>query len=132
MDILLSIKPMFVFCIKRGLKKVELRKKININTKRVFVYESAPVKKITGYFDVSRIEEMDIEKLWEETKNISSVNRSFFDEYFYKKTKGFGIFFEKFIPINPLNLNLITKYAPQNYLILDKSQVEKIEKNIKL
>ena len=56
MNILLSIKPKWARLIYEGKKVIEWRKRIPITGKtipgitKVFLYESSPISKITGYF----------------------------------------------------------------------------------
>ena len=55
MSIILSIHPKWAKLIYEGKKKIEWRKsfpKIDNDT-TVFIYETAPIKKITGYFITS-------------------------------------------------------------------------------
>ena len=58
MNIILSIKPKWAELIYSGKKTIEWRKsfpKLNsyedFKIEKVFLYETAPVKKITGYFE---------------------------------------------------------------------------------
>ncbi len=116
MKILLSIKPEFVEQIFNGQKKYEYRKSIfskkNIST--VVIYSTMPVGKIVGEFNISSIIEESPEKLWNETELLSGISKSFFDEYFKDRAKGYALkigklkkykepidpflIFEKFVP----------------------------------
>ena len=52
MNVILSIHPKWAKLIYEGKKTIEWRKSFpkNENLNTVFIYETAPVKKITGYF----------------------------------------------------------------------------------
>ncbi|MFX1476607.1 MAG: hypothetical protein ACFFCI_00615 [Promethearchaeota archaeon] len=57
-SILLAIRPQYAQTIYKGTKIYEFRKKIpKLPVQTVFLYETAPVKKITGYFIIKNIEQ---------------------------------------------------------------------------
>jgi predicted transcriptional regulator len=57
MNIILSIKPKWARLIYEGKKTIEWRKSFPKATKidKVFLYETAPVKQITGFFTLEEI-----------------------------------------------------------------------------
>ncbi len=93
MNVLLSIKPKYVEAIMNGEKRYEFRKTIfrNKNTKRVYIYASAPVKKIVGSFLIGNIIEDEPERLWEEFNKFSGISDVEFFNYFNGKDRGFAI-----------------------------------------
>lgn len=63
MNVLLSIKPKWAEKIYNGEKTIEFRKSIpkNFDTSKdvVFIYETAPVKMVTGYIRISAFSKMN-------------------------------------------------------------------------
>lgn len=59
MNILLSIKPEWASLIYEGKKTIEWRKsypsQFVLNETKVFLYETAPVQKVTGYFTLEAV-----------------------------------------------------------------------------
>ena len=93
MKVLLSIKPEYANKIFDGTKKFEFRRTIfkNENVKTIVVYASSPLKKVIGEFEIDYILNDELEHLWANTKDYSGISKSYFDEYFFKKEKGFAI-----------------------------------------
>jgi type I restriction enzyme S subunit len=93
MDVLLSIKPKFVRAIIEGDKQYEFRKVIfrNRPINRVFVYSSAPVKKIIALFEISEILKDHPAVLWDKTKDHAGINATEFFSYFAGKSRGYAI-----------------------------------------
>ena len=64
--VLLSIKPKYAELILAGSKRVELRRSWPSSDIGIMVlYSSAPVQRLVGVAFVDRIEERDLESLWE-------------------------------------------------------------------
>lgn len=93
MKVLMSIKPEFANKIFSGEKKFEFRRAIfkNKNIDTIVVYASHPVMKVIGEFKIKEIHHKDIEDLWNDTKENSGIEKSFFIRYFSGKDKGFAI-----------------------------------------
>lgn len=129
MDILLSVKPKYVACIRAGQKLVELRKTFPLNRdiKRIFIYESSPVKKICGYIIPAAIHKFPLAELWIKTKSLSCVEESDFKRYYQGKEYGTAIFFDRFMPLPLSALQLIAQRAPQSYAYLTPSQSAVLE-----
>ncbi|CAI9122318.1 hypothetical protein [Brytella acorum] len=93
MRVLLSINPVHVKNIMKGIKKFEFRRKIfarkNITT--VVIYSTMPVGKIVGEFDIEEIFEDEPERLWESTAQGSGISKDFFDAYFDGREKGYAL-----------------------------------------
>jgi predicted transcriptional regulator len=93
--LLLSIKPQYATKIFDGSKTVELRR---IKPKHledgdlILVYESAPVKALVGAFEVEKVIEDSIDKLWKKVENKSAISKSEYDAYFKGTSTGVGIF----------------------------------------
>lgn len=129
MDILLAIRPRYVQFMRDGKKKVELRRVMRtMDVDRIYIYESSPVKMITACLESLHIEKMQIDELWTKTRYISCIPKESFYTYFRGKKEGTGIFFDKFIALKPLSLDLVGASVPQNYVLLDKLQATLLEK----
>ena len=75
-NVLMSIKPKYANAIFGGSKKVEFRKIcFEGSVKRVYVYSSAPVKRIVGFFTVEKIDKDTPEKLWKRYENVGGILR---------------------------------------------------------
>jgi predicted transcriptional regulator len=94
MNVILSIKPDYCEKIKRRKKKIEFRKKIfrwRSDVDFVFMYSTAPVKKIVGAFKIESIVEDHPKRLWERFKDLSGVKEEEFFKYFGSSEIGFAI-----------------------------------------
>jgi len=124
MDALLSIKPKHVKAIVNGKKRYEFRKSIfkNRNIEKVYVYSTAPVKKVVGSFRIGRIIEDHPKHLWARLKKFSGLNDKEFFGYFGDNEKGFAIEIEGVTqfqnPIDPRNL-IVNFVPPQSFCYVD-------------
>jgi len=93
MKVVLSIKPQYAEKIFDGSKKFEFRKAIfkNQDIKTIIVYASSPVQKVIGEFEIDRIYNEDLSKLWNRTKDNSGITEDYFYEYFVNRDSGFAI-----------------------------------------
>jgi type I restriction enzyme S subunit len=125
MSILISIKPEYVQHILTQKKKFEFRKKINKDfcDRKVYIYSSAPTKKIVGYFVSSQIIEDSPEKIWKKCKKWAGIEEEDFFAYFDNKDIGFALEISKLKcfkhPIDPKNISP-SFTPPQSYYYLDK------------
>ena len=127
--VLLSIKPQYAEKIAQGLKKVEFRKKVFVDSvDTVYVYSSSPVKKIIGYFNKTSIVEATPDKLWEDFSQVGLISKTDFQNYYKMHEVGYGIEIKKFIhfaePIDPKDYDPKFR-APQSYCYIDN--VEEID-----
>lgn len=82
-NIILPIKPVFADQILSGEKKYEYRKRLcKKEVKKIYIYATAPIKKIIGEVGVVNKISMDKEKLWQETQKYAGVTKKFYDQYF--------------------------------------------------
>ncbi len=90
MDVLLSIKPKYVKSIIEGEKRYEFRKAIfrNREINRIFIYSSAPVKKIVALFEISTILEDNPIVLWDQVRDHAGIEDSEFFSYFAGRSRG--------------------------------------------
>ena len=85
-SIILPIKPIYAERIISGEKKYEYRKKICKNIiDKIYIYETAPVKKIIGECDVIGMISMEKAKVWNATKADAGISKSEFEQYFQKE-----------------------------------------------
>lgn len=107
MNVLLSIKPQYVKEILEGRKKYEFRKAIykTQDVKSIYIYSSAPEKKIVAKFTPAKVIEDSPEKLWKKYKKTAGINQEDFFEYFAGKASGYAIAIDSLQvfdhPINP-------------------------------
>lgn len=82
-NIILPIKPLYADKILNGEKKYEFRKKLcQKNIRKIYIYATAPVKRIVGEAEVVQKLYMNKNELWEKTKCASGISRKFYDDYF--------------------------------------------------
>ena len=110
MNALLSIKPTYVEAIVKGEKRYDFRKSIfgSKNIEKVYIYSTAPIKKVVGFFTIGEIIADHPERLWGQFKEYSGLSETEFFSYFRGNEKGFAIEIENvevFItPIDPKEL----------------------------
>jgi predicted transcriptional regulator len=120
MNVLLSIKPKYAKAILSGEKKVEFRKtKFAQKVEKVYIYSSSPDQKIIGYFIIDSIIADSPEKIWKKFREVGSINKTDFFEYYENKDLAYAIAiksYKKFKePINPKKV--FRKFAaPQSYI----------------
>jgi len=93
MDVLLSIKPKFAAAIMDGRKKYEFRKIIfsKENIYYVYIYSTAPIKKIIGVFKVNNIIKDRPSALWDQLRDDAGISEDEFFNYFKNKEMGFAL-----------------------------------------
>jgi type I restriction enzyme S subunit len=123
MNVLLSIKPIYVDEILAGKKIFEFRKSIfkKKDISKVFIYSSSPVKKIVASFEIARIIADSPKNLWSKFQNYGGISENDFFEYFKNSDIGYAIEItnlnEFSEPINPYKLKKNFK-PPQSYCYL--------------
>lgn len=123
LDLLMSIRPRYVEEIKKGTKKWEFRRRIFKNKiDKIYIYCSAPVQKIVGYFVPGKILENSLQNIWEQCKEFSGIKKQEFFDYFEGKNKAYAIeilrviFFET--PFNPFKI-IPNFVAPQSFYYMN-------------
>lgn len=93
MRVLLPIKPQFAYKLFDGSKGFEFRRSIfareGVDT--VVVYASAPVKRVIGEFSIERVLHLEVDALWEATKNKAGITEDYFRQYFTGKSHGYAL-----------------------------------------
>ncbi len=122
MKVLLSIKPEYAEKILSGEKKYEFRRAIfkDQSVKTVVIYASSPIQKVIGEFDIECIISLDLNKLWENTKYHSGVDKEFYDSYFHGKEIGHAIKVKKTKRYRKRQdlIDFDIKYPPQSFCYL--------------
>jgi type I restriction enzyme S subunit len=126
-NVLISIKPRFVNEIIKGTKKYEFRRSIFKDAKeigKVFIYATAPIKKIVASFSIGEIVADHPEALWNRCQSVSGIDRSSFFEYFKNKDVGFAIKIKDLdvfkTPVDPTRV-IPGFVAPQSYRYVDQA-----------
>ena len=121
MNIIISIKPIYAEKILNWEKLYELRR---LFTKKeigkVIIYESAPISRVVGEFEVEKVLYKSLEDLWEATKDFSCVDKAFFDEYFRWKEFWYAIKVKnpkRYQHTKPIT-NYWIEFPPQSYTFL--------------
>ncbi len=124
MDILMSIRPKWTGLIRTGRKTCELRKaRVPEGTERIFVYETSPVQRICGRLEGLRQETLALDALWERTKDFSCVDEAVFGAYYAGRKAGTAIFFERFVPMAPVPIEVAgVLRPPQSWMKLRPEQ----------
>lgn len=92
MKVILSIKPRFAEAILNGEKLFEYRKQIfKRDVSTVVIYESSPVCRIVGEFEIEDILVDEPDAIWHKTQDYSGIDKVFFDMYFSKKKRAYAI-----------------------------------------
>lgn len=120
MNVLLSIKPEYVNEIITGNKKYEFRRTIfkRNDIENVYIYSTAPEKKIVGFFKLGKIISDDPETLWENLKEASGIKKEDFFKYFNQKNVGFAIEIQELnIFSKPKHLESIS--PPQSFCYIE-------------
>lgn len=121
MNVLLSIKPRFADEILKGNKKYEFRKSVfkkSSGSGKVYIYSTAPIKKIVGSFTIESIIEDYPCNLWKMFNKYSGIKKDEFFEYFKNKQKGYAIKIKEVeVYKNPIDPKLLFPdfYPPQSY-----------------
>ena len=82
-DALISIRPEYVARIVNREKIYEFRKRtFKKSVGRVFIYSSAPEKKIVGYFDWDGAIVGAVDSVWEQTRKYAGIDKNAYKAYF--------------------------------------------------
>jgi type I restriction enzyme S subunit len=126
MDALLAIKPEFAEKILSGEKRYEFRRtsfRSMQDIDFVYLYSSAPMKKIVGRFSSGRTIEADPEQLWDLYSDYAGVDREQFMKYFQGTKTGFAIQVDDTYRFeDPIDPNMVFEdfSAPMSILYLDE------------
>ena len=83
MLVILSIKPKYAEAILSGEKKCEFRKpSFPKDVKTAIIYETAPVKKIVGWFKITKQEIGKPSEIWKKHSKVGGITRNEFYNYY--------------------------------------------------
>ena len=124
-SIVLPIKPVYASKILNGEKKYEYRKHLCCeNIDKIYIYATAPVKKIIGEVKVCKKMYMDKGVLWKYTRNESGINEEYFDEYFCGKKACAYELEEPVSYMQPVDLSEMgIHYSVQSYAYVDTLKI---------
>lgn len=131
MHAILSIKPIYANQIIAGQKTVEFRKSdFKRPVDRVYIYSSAPKKRIIGFFTIKEVIRDSPNMLWERFKQVGGIKKSDFFTYFEGKSEGFTFCIDSVTQFeNSIDPSLVIDgfVAPQSYRYLADSLEPTVE-----
>lgn len=88
-SILLPIHPTYANLIYNNTKKFEFRKKLcKEYVDRIYLYETSPIKAVTGVVEITERLRLPIDVLWKFTKKEAGVGIETFSNYYCKHNEG--------------------------------------------
>ena len=135
-NIIISIKPKFCKEIYSGAKALELRKIIGnefVSGARMYIYESAPAKSITGEAVIHKVSRLSVEDIKDQYLSAACIAEKEFDKYYFGKSFGYVIFLQEVkhysngIPL--AELKKLGFHAPQSFAYASSGVAEFIEVN---
>lgn len=117
--VVMSVHPQFAEAIMDGRKKVEFRKRrLADDVTVVWVYATAPVRQVIGYFEVGAIHTAKPTELWRKFAHVGCIERADFDRYYADSHTGSGIGIRKAVRLlRPAHISdlLPSGVPPQSY-----------------
>ncbi len=108
-DVLLSIRPEYAAMIYARTKSVEFRRGLPDSAKdwkRFYIYESSPVRMVTGWADVSGVFHATVENMWRMLGGSGGISWNAYSEYMIGATGAWGLVISKINPFaEPLSLS---------------------------
>lgn len=107
MNVLLSIKPVYVSQIEAGTKRFEFRRKIfKRDVENVIVYSSSPQQLISGYFKYSGYLCGTPVEIWNKCKECGGISKDDFFDYFKDREEAYAIIIDDYVSVK-------SKHRPQ-------------------
>jgi predicted transcriptional regulator len=143
--IILSIKPKYAEMIYNGSKKYEFRKRlypqhvsncgVPFTRGRIYLYESKPVQKITGFIKVDNyvadIVKTPRDELWAHVKNGAGITKDEFDKYFKDAEMATAWHIKSYhkfkYPVKPEELFWNSWAAPQFYVFITDGLADQLD-----
>lgn len=128
--VLLSVKPEYATRILEGSKRFEFRKtRFAQEIRTVFLYATAPVSRIVGYFAVIGIKTGSPRALWRKCRRAAGIQRKDFFSYYQDAKTAYALIVGEVTEfkdsVNPREL-WPTFSIPQSYRYLDSVTEKKI------
>jgi predicted transcriptional regulator len=118
-QVVMSVHPHYAEAIMDGRKKVEFRKRpLASDVTVVWVYATAPVQRIVGYFEVGATCIATPTELWREFADVGCIDRADFDRYYAQNHLGAGIRIQSVIRLDepaPICDYLPSGVPPQSF-----------------
>lgn len=124
-NVLISIKQQYVEKIISGEKKVEFRRKcFSKDIKRAYIYASAPVSAVIGYFDVAGLDTESPDNIWQRYADAGGILENDFFKYANASEMMTAIRIGKICQFKTkIRLSDLREYGmmsvPQNYCYID-------------
>jgi len=97
MNAILSIKPKYAEKIYSGEKTVEFRKCYICSPIIMYLYETSPVKSITGYIFVNNGVKDTKDYIWNKCSELGGISKIDFDEYYNNQKYASAYFINKVV-----------------------------------
>lgn len=122
MDAIFSIKPHYAELILSGVKRYEYRRTLMRETvDKVYIYATAPVKKVVGYFTIKKVISDHPLEVWRKTYKYGGIEQQDYQDYFNGKTKAYAYEIDKVVKFDePIEYKEIDKkgVVPMSYKYL--------------
>lgn len=125
-SILLSIKPTYAESILSGRKRFEFRKRLSkSNIDKIYLYASAPVKRIVGEVQVISKISLGKPELWTLAREYAGISKDEYIRYFQNSfgacayKLGYSHRYSRDISLQDIGV----KHAPQSYIYLNSKQL---------
>jgi predicted transcriptional regulator len=122
----MSVHPHYAEAIMDGRKKVEFRKRpLADDVTVVWVYATAPVQRIVGYFVAGPSITAAPKALWRRFRRVGCINQIDFDRYFATSKVGSGIQIKAVARLNPpvqIGALLSSGIPPQSFAYVCQGQ----------
>ena len=119
-EILLSVRPKYALDILDGRKRYEYRRVIfstSFNINKVYIYATAPVKKVVGEFKVVMVLSDTPQRICELTHRWGGIGKEDFFEYFKGADKAYAIRIKDVVRYDtPI---ILTCRPPQSFRYID-------------
>lgn len=126
-NIILPIKPVYAEKILSGQKKYEYRKKLcQEDIDKIYIYATAPIKRLVGEVTVEKKVSLRKEDLWNESWKESGIEYEFYKEYFkandFASAYKLGDYkmYKSGIPLAEIGID----YSPQSHVYIEKLDIE--------
>lgn len=131
-SVLLSIHEEHLLKMIKGEKDYEFRKQIwkRSDIKRAYLYVTAPVKRIAGYFTIANILTASPDTLWGRCAEKSGLTKDQFFTYFQDRPRGYAIkirLLEIYKMLKDPRELFDTFHPPQNFTYLSTNEVKMLE-----
>ena len=126
MSVLLSVRPQYAEAILTGQKKYEFRKvwPRQKSGQKVFIYTTAPVRKIVGSFVTRNVIEGHPASLWRRYQSKGGIEERAFFDYFGSRSIGYAIEISELevfdVPLEPEE-HIPGFIAPQSYMYIENN-----------